>query len=199
LIRKTIQDAYLTGTDIVTDKITDKNEDFTPFISRTDINNIDSLTNKMSEQFWTTTSKLVRREQESVLNDETKELEKKKSFDSEAAIIGLSALFAYQSYNTAVTSKMQQTIPILSAQPIQSNNLLLDIQFGIEQLDSFNLPLEGKVMFLTQEDAKVDEEICAPLNRTVWDVNDPELVVPPEDTHRFCRCRLIPVIDEATV
>ena len=199
LIRKTIQDAYLTGTDIVIEKIQDRNKEFVPFISVTDINNIQSLTEKMSNQFWTTTSKLVQREQTFVKNLATQSFEKKKSFDDEAAMIGLSALFAYSGFNAAVLSKMQNTINLLPfTQPIQvaqtiPSSLDLQVGFELEQLDPFNLPLEGRVMFLTQEDAAVDPEICEPLNRTIYEVTDPTLPEPP--LHRHCRCRLIPIVD----
>mgnify|MGYP003578192731 CR=1 FL=1 len=196
LIRKAIQEAYLTGTDIVAEKITDKNNEFVPFISVTDIQNIQQLTEKMSNQFWTTTEKLVRREQEFILDNASKELIKKKSFDDEAAIIGLSALFAYSGFNAAVLSKMQNIIPLQQAIPIAQTippSIDLEVGFDIQQLDPFNLPLEGQVMFLTQEDANVDPEICEPENRTIWDVNDPSLPVPP--LHRHCRCRLIPLVE----
>ena len=199
LIRKTIQDAYLTGTDIVSEKITDKNKDFTLFISVTDIQNIQSLTEKMSNQFWTTTGKLVQREQTFEKNLATQEFIKKQSFDDEAAMIGLSALFAYSGFNAAVLSKMQNTINLLPVQPIAQTiptSLDLEIGFELEQLDPFNLPLEGQVIYLTQEDALVDQEICEPLNRTVYDVTDPDIPMPP--LHRHCRCRLIPLVGGPT-
>lgn len=160
------------------------------FISQTDVRNIASLTDKLNDQFWKTTSRLVRREQEYILNNKTHQLEKKKSFDDEAAMIGLSAFFAYSAFNTAVTSKLgvvTQTPLVLSAQGVS-----LDINYDVTRLDELNL--QGRVMFLTQEDAKVDPEICEPLNRTVYDINDPDIPNPP--LHNHCRCRLIPIVDE---
>ena len=53
--------------------------------------------------------------------------------------------------------------------------------------------ITAKFMFLTQEDALVDAEICEPLNRTVYDSFDPDIPTPP--LHRHCRCRLIPIIE----
>ena len=141
IIRKAIQESYLTGTNIVTDKISEKNKDFVPFISVTDITNIQSLTEKMNNQFWTTTEKLVRREQEFILDNATKELQKKNSFDDKAAMIGLGALFAYSGFNAAILSKMQNTINLLPVTPIAQTSIDLEIGFELEQLDPFSLPL----------------------------------------------------------
>jgi len=54
--------------------------------------------------------------------------------------------------------------------------------------------IKARFIFLTQEDAKVDPEICEPLNRTVYDSDDPDIPSPP--LHRHCRCRLIPLMEE---
>lgn len=49
---------------------------------------------------------------------------------------------------------------------------------------------EGKrpVIFMTQQDSKVDDLICLPLEGTVFDINDPQRVKIPADTHPNCRC-----------
>ena len=188
LIRRTIQEAYLIGTDVVAEKVSDKNNEFIPFISITDINNIASLANKLNDQFWKTADRLVRREQEFILN-ENKELEKKKGFDTEAAILAFAVSAAYLPFNNAVISKTKAlTI---------DTTVDLEVGFDILRLEDANLT--GRVMFLTREDAKVDPEICEPLNRTVYDINDPDIPIPIQDTHIHCRCRLIPVVDESSV
>ena len=53
--------------------------------------------------------------------------------------------------------------------------------------------IQGKFMFLTQEDDRVDPEICAPLNRTEYDMSDPDIPTPP--LHRHCRCILVPIVE----
>ena len=50
-----------------------------------------------------------------------------------------------------------------------------------------------RFLFLTKEDADVDPIICAPLNRTVYDMNDPD--IPELPLHRHCRCKLIPLVE----
>lgn len=192
LIRVTVQQAYLVGTDTVAEKVTDKNKDFEVFISQTDIQNIARLTDKVNEQFWKTTGRLVRREQESILVDG--QLEKKKSFDTTAAMIGFSAFATFSAFNNAVVSKTQ-AVTNLSPIALSADGFSLDINFDVTRLDELNL--QGKVMFLTQEDAKVDLEICEPLNRTVYDINDPDIPNPP--LHNHCRCRLIPIVDESSI
>ena len=62
LIRQTVQDSYLYGSSLVTKQISDINSDFVPFISVTDIQNITSVTDKISAQFWKTAGRLHRRE-----------------------------------------------------------------------------------------------------------------------------------------
>jgi len=56
--------------------------------------------------------------------------------------------------------------------------------------------ITGRFMFLTQEDALVDPNICEPLNRTIYDMNDIDIPTPP--LHRHCRCRLIPLLEGQT-
>jgi len=56
--------------------------------------------------------------------------------------------------------------------------------------------MQGKIMFLTQEDAAVDPEICEPLNRTVYEVGV-DFDIPEPPLHNHCRCRMVPIIDEA--
>ena len=50
-----------------------------------------------------------------------------------------------------------------------------------------------RFLFLTREDADVDPIMCAPLNRTAYDMNDPD--IPELPLHRHCRCRLIPLLE----
>lgn len=53
-------------------------------------------------------------------------------------------------------------------------------------------PLKAELMFLTKEDAKVDKKICAPLNRTIYDRDEPDIPTPP--LHKWCRCTLVPLV-----
>ena len=178
LIRKTIQDSYLVGTDIVTEAISEKDPSFISFISQTDIQNIQDLTEKQNEQFWKTSGRLHIRESEFVLKDN--ELEKKDMFDIEAAYIGVSAFMAYLAYNIAVESKMKSTL----LTPVQSGDLTL----------TFTLRnLEGRFIFLTRNDPRVDLIMCKPLHRTVYDLTETFVPMPP--LHKHCRCRLIPIVD----
>ena len=173
LIRKTIQDAYLTGTDIVTTEISTINADFVPFISVSDVQNIANLTEKTSIQFWKTAARLHNREQAFILTPD-QQLQLKTAFDVEASLIGFSILSTYLPFNTAVISKLQGITPTEGIQ-------------------------EGQVMFLTREDALVDPEICEPLNRTIYGANDPDIPIPIQDTHLHCRCRLVPLINGVEV
>ena len=49
---------------------------------------------------------------------------------------------------------------------------------------------QGKrpLIFMTQQDSKVDDLICLPLEGTVWDIDDPQRPQIPATTHPNCRC-----------
>lgn len=44
------------------------------------------------------------------------------------------------------------------------------------------------IVYRTQQDAKVDDKICLPLEGAVFDINDSKRVKIPDDTHPNCRC-----------
>jgi hypothetical protein len=227
IIRRAIQDAYVTGTQIVGDEINERVQ-FDTFISSTDLGNIQRLTTKLNDDFWRTVSRLVQRENEFVVVDN--ELEQKKSFDADAAITGVSSDIAHQSFNESIVSKLQEAIHyihggqfvaglfrggagIARIAPAIGRAIPFQIPFGytgftepppLEELSTEEFPIQqftldlmklgGRIMFLTKEDEKVDPEICDPLNRTEYDVDDPDIPLPP--LHRYCRCRLVPLIQE---
>ena len=186
MIRSSVQQAYLFGTGIVTDEFTKINDNFETFISVTDIQNIQQLTDKLNEQFWKTAGRLHRRETEFVVVPDSKQqvvslaagIIPRPLYDIAAAIIGFAAYVAYSAFNQAVVSKINVT-----EDQILLGNEQIGIDFGVDT----------RVMFLTQEDSAVDPEICEPLNRTVYEGDDPTIPEPP--LHNHCRCRLIPIAD----
>ena len=50
------------------------------------------------------------------------------------------------------------------------------------------------LIFMTQQDSKVDDKICLPLEGTVWDRGDPNRPKIPATTHPNCRCFWIDAI-----
>lgn len=200
MIRKAVQDAYLFGTEIVGEHIAVQDPDFELFISGTDINNIQGLTDRLNEDFWQTSSRLLNRESEFVQVQGV--VKKKPELDVNAAITGITASIIFTSMNLAVRSKLT-ALPPPSPPPSLPPNVSLapsgEPTFDID----INVPFEirrlgeegtkNRIMFLTKEDSKVDPEICAPLNRNVYDVDDPFTPEPP--LHRYCRCRMVPVIE----
>ena len=70
-------------------------------------------------------------------------------------------------------------------------------------LDGRSLTEEGlqnqntnkKYIFATSQDEKVCD-ICGPLEGEEWDIDDPDIISIPEDTHPNCRCRLLLQIDD---
>lgn len=61
----------------------------------------------------------------------------------------------------------------------------------VSKLDQMGEPNE-KVKWVTQMDEKVCP-ICNALDGMEWDINDPSMKMPSDDTHDNCRCELQPV------
>jgi len=192
IIRQTVQDSYLYGSSLVTKQISDINSDFVPFISVTDVQHISQVTDKVNAQFWKTAGRLHRRETTFVFQP-FGDLELKPQFDTTAAIIGLSAFATFSAFNNAVIAKTQivnNPIALGIGTNVQEGALSLQLE-DLADIDLTNL--HGRVMFLTQEDAIVDPEICEPLNRTVYDT-ETDFDIPSPPLHNHCRCRLVPLV-----
>lgn len=52
------------------------------------------------------------------------------------------------------------------------------------------------LIYMTQEDSKVDDKICLPLEGTVWDRGDPNRPRIPGSLHPNCRCFWIDAITQ---
>jgi hypothetical protein len=199
IIRKAVQESYQFGTEVVSEQMRSQNPDFELFVSGQDINEIKTLTNSLVESFWQTTSRLILRESE--FKQSQGIVEKKPEFDIQGAMLGISSAIAFQSINQAVRSKLtalSTSPPPLPTPPkttIVHGNEGIDVEielpFEIKRLGEEGT--KNRIMFLTKEDSKVDPEICAPLNRNVYDVDDPLTPEPP--MHPHCRCRLVPVVE----
>jgi len=181
IIRKTAQESYLIGTDRVASAVLANEKDFQLFISATDLNNITSLTDRLANDFWTTTQRLQDREN----------TVDKPNLDKVAALSRLAVSVAFLAFNNAIKSKSTQVSsqpqPTFSNENLGEQSLNLDIGFEIRPV--------GKVMFVTKRDGKVDKDICDPLDGTTWFVDSPDIVTPIQDTHLNCRCTLEPVIE----
>ena len=109
IIRKAVEDSYFFGSDLIEQEVKIISPKKIFFVSGTDIQNIQDITEKMNDQFWTTTSKLHMRESEFVLTLD-KELIKKREFDTEAAYISIAALMIFAAFNNSVISKARQVV-----------------------------------------------------------------------------------------
>ena len=181
IIRNTVQESYLIGTDRVASAELANEKDFQLFISATDLTNIQSLTDRLSNDFWTTAQRL--QDREATID--------KPNLDAKAALTGIAAAVAFSAFNNAIKSKATQIStqpqPNVTNDTFTNESLNLDIGFEIRPV--------GRVMFVTKRDGKVDKDICEPLDGTTWFVDSPDLITPPQDTHPNCRCTLEPVLD----
>lgn len=105
LIRKTVQESYLTAHDIMGKQI--KIEDFDITISVTDASNMEIITAAMVQSFWKTAQRLNGREIEYKLTQD-QELVKKAPFDRNAAMVATAALVVYDSFNNSIKNKSQE-------------------------------------------------------------------------------------------
>ena len=69
------------------------------------------------------------------------------------------------------------------------NSTLKIIQAAISSYDLLSYD-QGKatVIFMTQQDMRVDDRICMPLSGNEYAVDDPKRPLIPEQTHPNCRC-----------
>lgn len=68
--------------------------------------------------------------------------------------------------------------------------------FGLDEEQAPHPPATGdKVVWATEKDEKVCD-ICSVLEGTEWDIDDPSIMIPRQDSHPHCRCRLLLVIDD---
>ena len=185
IIRKTAEESYLIGTDTVGNQVLAKDQEFQLFISATDLNNIQGLTDRLSNDFWNTAQRL--QDREAAVTPEGKP---KPALDHIAALTAVAAGLVFSAFNNAILSKSTQiTQPIVSPETFANANLSLELGVG------FEIRPVGRVRFVTKHDAKVDPDICAPLDGTEWFVDDPSIITPPDQTHPYCRCTLEPVIE----
>ena len=194
IIRKTAQDSYIAGTEQVGDQVLNKDQSFQLFISTTDLNNIQALTSRLSNDFWDTARRL--QDRESAVTPEGKP---KPSLDHIAALSAIAAGVAFSAFNNAVLSKSSQVTSIPPPVPppgLSPDPFALDeVDQGLDITTDFTIERIGRVRFVTQNDAKVDPDICAPLHGMEWFVDDPSIITPPDDTHPNCRCTLESVIE----
>ncbi len=57
-----------------------------------------------------------------------------------------------------------------------------------EKIIEFLVQDKTPLIYMTQEDSKVDDKICLPLEGTVWDKGDPARPKIPRSLHPNCRC-----------
>jgi len=227
MIRLAVQEAYIYGNSVVGSAMTDVTDTFQVFISITDVTNISNLTNNLNNRFWKTVGKLLTRNQEveAFAPEEIGDIAnivRKEAFNTTAALITVAGSVAWKTYNNAIVSKLTQIIdlpallgriPLLNIAGAPQPTIDANVPFDFFRLEETPTEFAAKVMFLTAEDARVDPDICEPLNRLVFDLNRDTgalteagietlaeqglSFVPEPPLHDHCRCRLIPIIDEA--
>jgi hypothetical protein len=177
IIQSTIQRAYLDGLDVVGASATAHSPDFKLLIKQTDLDNITGATDKYANQFWKTTEAIITKQSNEFFTvpQVVQPSESKTGVDFDRVLNTISTTAAFASFNLAIRSK-QSRIPPPDGEGGDG---------GIKQVE-----------FVTMHDSKVDPDICQPLDGRIWDADDPDIRVPPDDTHPNCRCVLIPIVKQ---
>ena len=166
IIFQTIFDSYFAGRKIVLDQIKDKNDFINVSMMPGDVENIEKIVGDQLDQFWKTAGRIKWREIEI----------QKPELQIEASLIGYSAWVTYHSFNKAVMSKMQDVMTLNQDNP-NPNKIAARTNKSIiaEEFRNF----AGRVVFTTMHDAKVDPEICAPLDGEIFEADASGTPIPP--------------------
>lgn len=193
LIRRAVQESYLAGLEIVGHAR--KNMDI--FISSTDIQNIQNISKEMEFEYWKTTDKLVSRATEYVVNKDSLQL--KNQFDTDAALRGVSAFLSWRSYNRGLISKMQE----ISIKQSAGAKRLAKSRITKIQITRFEGPITEEEANWVRWETMEDSIVCTPQTNSwhpcsihdqeIFNVHDPDL--PEMPWHRWCRCRLVPLVE----
>src|SRR5215510_522072 len=187
IIRSSIESPYFTGNQTVSKHLLERNPNFVYYTSGRDIENIKNISERMNEQFWIRTGKLLQRLQGEFKNDtDSEQTIRKREFNIEAAMLGLAIHVIYGGYNSAVKSKLSQI-------ELDGSGVGVSAATVKGTIRTLAHSRKSHVIFVTKHDAKVDPQICAPLNGTIWEIDDPDIIIPPFDTHYYCRCVLQPL------
>ena len=201
LIRHTLEKPSILARKIAGDYQWQRDPDFLLFTSGRDIDLVKQMEARLNEKFWNTVAKLSYSQITAFGGGgNSAELHQLGNEKIKAAMTIVSAYGVYSTYNHAVVSKLNSleqsqspdtpTIDLVSRSAANVRTLAaLEGRGGGRRTGGSNT----HVMFRTKRDAKVDPQICAPLNGTTWAIDDPSITIPPDDTHPNCRCILFPL------
>ena len=102
IIRETVQESWLYASGIIGTA-----SGQTVNITTADIQGIEATTNEMTDMFWTTADKNLRRETEFKV-DENSQLQSLEPFTLHAAMVGLGGWFVYFAYNESIENKSNE-------------------------------------------------------------------------------------------
>jgi len=201
--RKMVETAYLEGTGVVGKEIQRKDENFTLFVSNTDTTAIATTTAQLIQKFWFRVAKLVQRKNEFILKTVKGEViqEPLPELNRNANMAAIASAVVFSAFSNGVKEKIKvidspnvnvpapapapsSPSPTIAPSVISDDTFVGELELGVRALGE-------DLIFITKEDSNVCP-ICEPLNKTVYDKNEPDL--PEPQLHDWCRCKLIPLI-----
>jgi hypothetical protein len=165
LIRSGIQRVYQAGAEYSARVMKEKNV----FLSRNNLDSISKMTDDTNDFFW-------RQVNQHIDSYDSQQMRDQLGF----AITPERALTV--AVSTALIFNAMSTVPLAIASMEKYNELVLAGGGG-------GLP-DARIVYWTENDERVCP-ICAPLHGTEYDVGDPFIPIPVQDTHPRCRCRLL--------
>lgn len=159
------------------------------FLSKSNIDSIGRLTDEVDAGFWRQVSGQIKRQDAGTFQNNTGfELDPGRALSPEAAAGLIFSALAFPTLAIATMEKYQEL------QALQAEELAVNPG---DPLSLIATPAD-KIVFWSKEDGKVCLELpqhrgpgCAIIHGTEWDIGDPSVVIPIQDTHPNCRCRLL--------
>jgi len=176
LIRTATEQIYRTGAEYAGRVMKEDNV----FLSTANVQTISRLTDNTFDFFWRQVSQHVR-------NYESQKAQEQIGLvlnPLRLLNIPTSAALVFNALSTAV----------LAIATIQKAKELRELRAPEQYIRTDESPLAraspDKVVFVTENDEKVCP-ICEPIDGAEWYIDDPLIIVPKNDTHPNCRCRLL--------
>jgi len=175
LIRTATEQVYKTGANYAGRVLNEDNV----FLSTANVQTISKMTDETYDFFWRQVSTHIK-------NHETQKAQDALGFilnPIKQINLETSVKLVFNALSTAVLA----IATVQKYKELKSNiteNFLRDNPAALTQRQP------DKVVFVTENDSKVCS-ICGPIDGAEWHIDDPLIIVPKQDTHPNCRCRLL--------
>lgn len=183
LIRAAVSNAYSIGINYVGET---KKRPHLMFLTETDIKNIKGLTGDFNHTFWRRVSAVLH--QKDTIQTKNARFSPRSKLSLSNLISSLAVKIVTKSIASGTVSKINQLSKIPNDIKLEADTKSANIM-SAQFVDVF--------VWHTMNDERVCP-LCSSLDGMEWSYNDPNMLVPPDDSHDNCRCSLNikPITDE---